>query len=278
VGPTGGPASCDGVSLITVVRRWVSGPNGEDLEAAVFVAADAYRGSRSMADTDALIAALRRAFGAGLDEVAGWTPDQLSALEGRRAHERLVATERAFRVAKASYEKSHDRADLDRAFELAEEALATAPRSGPTRVDRLSALVWSLAARWLLDRDRADLDRAIGLAEGALARTQEQDQRRLTLGQNVNWCLAERWKLDHDRADLERAVEVAEELLSLTSPGDPDRATRQENLHWWLGERSLLDRDRDDLDRATGLAEEALTPRPKDDLERPDGTTSWPSA
>ena len=266
------------VSLATVVRRWVSGPNGEELEAEVLVAAAAYRGSRSMADTDTLIAALRRAFGAGLDEVAGWTPDQLSALERRRAHQHQVATERAFRVAKGSYEKSYDRADLDRAFELAEEALATAPRSGPARVDRLSALVWSLAARWLLDRDRADLDRAIGLAEGALARTQEQDQRRLTLGQNVNWCLAERWKLDHDRADLERAVEVAEELLSLTSPDDPEWDIRQESLHWWLGERSRLDHDRADLGAATGLAEEAPTPGPKDDLERPDGATTWPGA
>ena len=259
-----------------MVRRWVSGPNGEELEAEVVVAAAAYRGSRNMADTDALIAALRRAFGAGLDEAAGWTPDQLSALERRRAHERQVATERAFRVAKGSYEKSNDRADLDRAFELAEEALATAPRSSPARVDRLSALVWCLAARWLLDRDRADLDRAIELAEGALVRTQEQDQRRLTLGQNVNWCLAERWKLDHDRTDLERAVEVAEEVLSLTSPGDPERAIRQENLDWWLGERSRLDHDRDDLDRATGLVEEAHTLGPNDDPERPDGTTTWP--
>ncbi len=253
------------VSLTTVVWRWVSGAEGEELEAEVLVAAAAYRGSHSAADTDALIAALRRALGAGLDEVAGWTPDQLSVLERRRAHERQVATERAFRVAKGSYEKSHDRADLDRAFELAEEALAIAPRSGPARVDRLTALVWSLAERWLLDRDRADLDRAMVLADGALARTQEQDQRRPTLRRNVNWCLAECWKLDHDPADLERAMEVAEELLSLTSPGDPERAMWLENLRFWLGERSLLDPDRDDIDRATELAEEAIARAPKDD-------------
>jgi hypothetical protein len=72
---------------------------------------------------------------------------------------------------RARWELTGQHADLDRATDLLEAALAATPPGSPDQPAVLSNLATALRARWELTGQHADLDRATDLLEAALAAT-----------------------------------------------------------------------------------------------------------
>ncbi|MBU6290173.1 MAG: CHAT domain-containing protein, partial [Chloroflexi bacterium] len=108
-----------------------------------------------------------------------------------------------------------DPADLDRAVDLDEAALARTPTDSPDRPMRLGNLAIYLSTRYALRGDPADLDRAVDLDEAALARTPTDSPDLPGRLGNLAIRLSTRYALRGDPADLDRAVDLEEAAWGL---------------------------------------------------------------
>jgi tetratricopeptide (TPR) repeat protein len=168
----------------------------------------------------------------------------------------------------ARYERDTVPEDLDRAIDLAEQAVAgTAPDSSDlaARHDTAGRLH---AARAHHRGDPDDLDTAVRHAGLAVAAASDgSPDRALYLNNWANWE-SERWERDGDEAVLSQAIELLERALAASGRGEDDiegslAATIAFNLGARLQDRFDLLRSRGDTDmetlqRAADLFDEVL--------------------
>ena len=120
----------------------------------------------------------------------------------------------------ARWEEDRRRFDLDRAFEVAREAVDLAPRGDADRPQRLDRLANTTRVQWQEFGRQVDLDRGFAAVEESAELTRGGWYRPDRLVQ-LAWFLRERWGVRSeggDVADLDRAVELMVEAVGLTSP------------------------------------------------------------
>jgi CHAT domain-containing protein/tetratricopeptide (TPR) repeat protein len=170
------------------------------------------------------------------------------------------------------YEAAGDELDLDRALDVASQAVRIANRQGSHASAALVGLAGALSDRYRRHGEATDLDEAVAALEQAEG-SATGEQRLLVLA-NLGFMLVDRYQAVRDPADLDRSITVLEEVVTHTLSTDPDRLGRVQGLAGALRLRAMRlarqsgagqadARDaRADLDQAVILLEEAISNGP----------------
>lgn len=158
----------------------------------------------------------------------------------------------------ALYEGGGNRADLDRAVALGDEAVEHAPSSGALRIICLCNQANRLQLRYEVRGIRADLDRAFTLGEESLyyADSSGLDWANHLSNAAVRFQL--RYSADGTRSDLDRAIAVGQMALDKVSPSELHRAGYLSNQANRLQLRHQYSGDWADLEEAIILGDTAL--------------------
>ncbi|TEY33873.1 hypothetical protein BOTCAL_0660g00010 [Botryotinia calthae] len=167
------------------------------------------------------------------------------------------------------YSFTSEKADLDRAIEIAQEALDLTPQGHSNRPERLNNLGNRLFDKYSFTSEKADLDRAIEIAQEALDLTPQGHSNRPTLLNNLGSYLSTKYSFTSEKADLDRAIEVTQEAVDLTPQGHSKRPTLLKNLGNHLSTKYSLTSEKADLDRAIEVTQEALDLTPQGHSNRP---------
>jgi tetratricopeptide (TPR) repeat protein len=144
-------------------------------------------------------------------------------------------------------------ADLDRAVEIGEAAIAAATDGDPNRAAYLSNLGIALRERYTRLDDPRDLDRSVEVGEQALAATPDEHPDHALYLSKLGTAYRLRAERHGSRADAERAVEFGTRAVAST-PDDPMFLANLGNAYV---ERFEHSRDPADLDRAIEVGEQA---------------------
>ncbi|MEV6871490.1 tetratricopeptide repeat protein [Amycolatopsis sp. NPDC051128] len=166
------------------------------------------------------------------------------------------------------YERVGVLADLDRAIELAEQALPAFAAGDTARASALNDLGGFYTARFRRSVALADLDRAVKLGEEAVATTPNGDPARVGCLANLSVAYEVRFRHAEVPADLDRAVKLGEEAVAATPNGDPVRVGCMFNLSSAYQARFEQAEVPADLDRAIELGEEIMAVTAADDAQR----------
>ncbi|MET7426450.1 CHAT domain-containing protein [Dactylosporangium sp. NPDC005555] len=155
------------------------------------------------------------------------------------------------------FEVAGDRADIDRAVDVARRAVAGADADDAELTVTLSALGNALVTRHRAGGPRSDLDDAVAVLRQAVAAAGEAGQG-AGVASNLGAALRERYARDRAVADLTDAVLAHEAAAGAAPPGDPDRGGYLTNLGAAYTARYQHARDPADLDAAIDAHREAL--------------------
>lgn len=154
------------------------------------------------------------------------------------------------------FDKSKEVGDIDRAIELATQAVALTPMSSHTRAIRQGNLSNWHGKRFEVTKDSRDLTCAIETLEEVVKQTiKEADYQSLT---NLSCWLVCRYEMTQAIEDIERAVELAEMALVRVPPEHTDRSGCLSNLGSQLVLRYQETGCIEDLERAKGPLEAAI--------------------
>lgn len=160
------------------------------------------------------------------------------------------------------------RADLDRAVELASDAVRSA--SGQVyRATAAAALAVNLLTRYRAFDDPADLAAAIVHGRSAVDETAEADSGRPAAMGNLAHMYTARARRTGAVEDHDTAVALAEDSLALFGPSSPDLPRAMEIAATCVGARGVATSSAADLLRAADLAERAADATDPRDPERP---------
>ncbi|KAF4441383.1 hypothetical protein FACUT_2691 [Fusarium acutatum] len=162
------------------------------------------------------------------------------------------------------HERTEDEAYLEKAFAVAEEALALIPESC-WKSRWLHCLGRLFGCRYLKTEVLADLEEAIRLERLALELMPNGDKEGWILT-NLGNRLGDRYLRTDDAADIDEAIDCARKSLDL----EPENPERLYNLAIKLGDRFSRTEDLDDVDEAIELERKALQIMPVDHSERAD--------
>jgi tetratricopeptide (TPR) repeat protein len=158
-------------------------------------------------------------------------------------------------------------ADMDRAVELGEEAVAAAPADDPARSARcLLAAANAHASRHRMHGRREDIERAVSLSERALEKAASWPQLIPDATGQLAENLGQRYDSFNDLDDLRRAISLLEGVADQVA-NEPKRARLAAVLGSLLRKRWSVRRRASDLDRAIefmqiGVATARGTTRP----------------
>src|SRR6185312_14564219 len=152
------------------------------------------------------------------------------------------------------FERTGRAADLDRAINLGEQALAATPTDHSDRPMYLYNLGIALHDRFERTGRAADLDRAISVGEQALAGTPADHPNRAARLSNLGLALQARFERTGGAADLDRASDLFEEAVAATHP--ITRALFEEGME--VLRRASGTGDGTMLDEAVGLLQRTL--------------------
>lgn len=151
--------------------------------------------------------------------------------------------------------------DLNRAIEVQEEAVASAPND-PNLAAFLNNLGNVLQSRYEQLGDLEDLNLAIENKQKAVEFTSEEDLKLADWLNNLGIALQSRFERTGSLQDLVQAIEAMDKSVKLTAPHHIDRPDSLHNLGMALLKRFEQTGSLDDLDRAIKIHAEAdvLTP------------------
>ncbi|WP_242910745.1 CHAT domain-containing protein [Actinomadura terrae] len=157
------------------------------------------------------------------------------------------------------HERTGSRADLDRAADLAEQVVATAPSDDPDRGVYLASAADAVLLRHRRGGDPRHLDRAVALADEALETLPEDDPRRTDVLRGFADALHRRSIATGSLDDLDRAATSAAWARAALPDGHPARGATTARLAAVHLTRYTRTGVLADLDRAVELGEESLT-------------------
>ncbi|KAK6501943.1 hypothetical protein TWF481_009761 [Arthrobotrys musiformis] len=189
------------------------------------------------------------------EEALIYTPSD-SPLKGRLQHNLAYCSH-------IKYERTGDLNDLQRAIELAEEAVEHFDRYGDSDVSdiddtpgiRVGALSIYLYERFKLTGNLDDLELAIKASEKAIKLTPPGNQFRLGFQSNLAGYVQIRFGRTGSLDDLQMAIQIGEELLRSNIQ---ERTVVLSNLAAAFATRFKRTGNSDDLDRAVKMFEEAI--------------------
>ncbi|MER5597332.1 CHAT domain-containing protein [Streptomyces sp. NPDC002265] len=188
-----------------------------------------------------------------------------TAVDLSRGHpQRVTILMNATSALIASYEATGRPGELDRAVQVAEEAVELDSAAGREDPRRLTNLALALRHRFELSDEPADIDRAVELARRAADFGQSPDR----LG-NLGSILSSRYARGGRRQDLADAVEAGRAAVALSDHGHPGSSLR-------LAQLSLSLRQLAELDACTGLLDEAVRHAEQAVAVVPDGHQEQP--
>ncbi|GAB2840975.1 CHAT domain-containing protein [Actinocorallia aurea] len=168
---------------------------------------------------------------------------------------------RTFQQAQAllsRYEAYSERADLEQAVALGEEAVATETRD-PARVRARTVLSHALRLRFQASGDPADLDGSVRVSREGVELAAPGSVEEIAVLSHLDAALLLRYLAAGAPADLADAERHARRVLELAGPGHAERAVFLSTLVAVLRARFDLGGDgRATLDEMVGLAEEAV--------------------
>ncbi|MGV9366951.1 CHAT domain-containing protein [Amycolatopsis sp. NPDC003731] len=183
------------------------------------------------------------------------------------AGEPKVATEHAAEIAAvflAKHEYGGERADLEHAVRIGDQALAAIPDDDPGRPELLRMAAVARHRRYLSEGSEPDLERATTLARWAYEGFPVHQPGRAEAAVTLAAILLTRHARSGVRAELDRAVELTEPLVT---DGCPPEWTA--TLSRACQARYLVTSARPDLDRAIELGECAVAATAATDVSRP---------
>jgi tetratricopeptide (TPR) repeat protein len=192
-------------------------------------------------------------------------PDQVRTHFGRLAasDDPQAAADRAAALLQETL-RTGDRAALDTAIGLLQQAVAASPADHPDRAAMLSNLGGALQRRFERTGDLADLDAAITAGQQAVAASPADHPGRAGRLSNLGLALRIRFERTGDLADLDTAIGLLRQAVA-ASPGDhPDRAAMLSNLGGALRIRFERTGDLADLDAAITAGQQAVAASPAD--------------
>jgi len=169
----------------------------------------------------------------------------------------------AVQSAMSQVQRTGTAADLDRAIEASQQALAAVPPEDPARGAILANLGAMLRARSERTGRLPDVDQAVEAGERALAAMPPGGANRAGCLSNLGASLVVRYTFAGDSADLDRAIEVGEQALAAAGPDSPDRAAILSNLGAALKIKFARSASAAaGLDRAIEIGEQAVAAMP----------------
>ena len=185
-------------------------------------------------------------------------PDQVRAALGGIAasDEPHAVADRAVALQQVAL-STGDRAGLNTAIDLLQQAVAATPAGHPHRAAILANLAIALTNRFEWTGDRADLDAAITAGLQAVAAASAHHPDRAAILSNLGANLRSRFEQTGDLADLDAAIFAGQQAVNATPLGHPDRAGWLANLCGALSKRFEQTGDRADLDAAIAAGQQA---------------------
>ena len=178
------------------------------------------------------------------------------------------------------YQTSGQLADLDRALEHFQTAVAQAPlEASPldthVRSASLTALGSGLSERYLCCGDLKDLDRAVRLHKEAVQLVSPDAPEHWSCLYNLGNTLRIRFTFGGNLSDLESAIQVSNEAVQRTPPDSPKRVMYLSNLVTLLRMRYTRNGDTTDLKRAIEELGEAVEQTPVSAPNRATYLNTW---
>ncbi|XRQ08752.1 CHAT domain-containing protein [Actinomadura welshii] len=165
--------------------------------------------------------------------------------------------------------------DLNRALDLAEQAVAATPEGHPERPKYLSNFGSGLDYRFRETGARADLNRAVELKRRAVEALPANSRYRPGVLANLGTALSSRFDLYGEPADLTGAVDALQQALDARPSNHPSRPADMSSLanayrsRYEYQLRYGTGADPDDLERAMRYASAAVDATPSGHPERP---------
>lgn len=159
-------------------------------------------------------------------------------------------------------------ADLDRAIEVANEAIEYTTQQHPDRPRHLDNLATRLGTRFGIVGSMDDLNRAIELADMAVEATPPGHLLRGRFLGNLAIWLCKRYEETSLFDDVDRSVRAADMAAEVSSEDPSSQANYLSILSNSLGRRYQQTGSRDDLDRAISVAELSLEAPDQDSIHR----------
>jgi hypothetical protein len=150
---------------------------------------------------------------------------------------------------------SGDRAGLDNAIELLQQALAAAPADHPRRGDYLANLGAALSERFEQTGALSDLDAAIKVTEQAVSQAPDGHPNRAGYLSKLSGAHEARYEQTGNPADLDAWIAASGQAVSVTPAGDSYRPARLAGLGRAMFTRYRRTRGPADLDAAIDAME-----------------------
>ena len=160
------------------------------------------------------------------------------------------------------FEQTGDRADLEAATVVAQQAVNATSSDHVNLAMHLSTLVIVLLARFWQTGDAADLDAAIDAGREAVTLTPRRHPNLAHYLSSLGGSLRIRFERTGDPADLEAAIDAGQQAVALTPPGHPNLATYRSALAVSLHTRFEQTGDPAELDAAIDAGQQAVAASP----------------
>ena len=196
---------------------------------------------------------------------------------GTRDHDRAAAVQLALRTSLSglsaallsSFDYRRERADLDEAIRLGQEAIDVVPIGDPARPGLQANLAQALTERLMRSWQVADLKEALAYAQTAVDASREGDPALPSCLLSLANAHAARFAYSGDLRDLDQAISVGRKAVAATPDWHFGQALCLSNLGSALRTRYECVGDRQALDEAITMHQRAVQAAPVGHVSRP---------